>query len=157
MVDRWTADAQRDASRRETSRGSIRSQRLLAYTPVPWHFLNFLPEPHGHGSLRPTFDQSPLAPAPPVGDAAGLMDLVRPAPTTIGSVRAAAFFFGGSAGPTSITSASAAGAGGSSTVPLPFADDPSSSGMSSRMPSALYRLVGFRGPSGPRPRCPAPS
>jgi hypothetical protein len=21
----------------------------------PWHFLYFFPEPHGHGSLRPTF------------------------------------------------------------------------------------------------------
>ena len=25
------------------------------YTFVPWHFLYFLPEPHGQGSLRPTF------------------------------------------------------------------------------------------------------
>src|SRR5512134_2961640 len=23
--------------------------------PAPWHFLYFLPLPHGHGSLRPTF------------------------------------------------------------------------------------------------------
>ena len=30
--------------------------RSLSYTAVrPWHFLNFLPLPHGHGSLRPTF------------------------------------------------------------------------------------------------------
>src|SRR5262249_30372393 len=26
--------------------------------PVPWHFLYFLPEPHGHGSLRPTLGPS---------------------------------------------------------------------------------------------------
>ena len=26
--------------------------------PAPWHFLYFLPEPHGHGSLRPTFGAS---------------------------------------------------------------------------------------------------
>jgi hypothetical protein len=25
------------------------------YASAPWHFLNFLPEPHGQGSLRPTF------------------------------------------------------------------------------------------------------
>src|SRR5258707_13434566 len=25
------------------------------YASVPWHFLYFLPEPHGQGSLRPTF------------------------------------------------------------------------------------------------------
>jgi len=24
------------------------------YAAAPWHFLNFLPLPHGHGSLRPT-------------------------------------------------------------------------------------------------------
>src|SRR5438034_2788009 len=26
---------------------------------APWHFLNFLPEPHQHGSLRPSFSCSP--------------------------------------------------------------------------------------------------
>ena len=26
--------------------------------PAPWHFLYFLPLPHGHGSLRPTFGSS---------------------------------------------------------------------------------------------------
>src|SRR5437867_6456138 len=26
----------------------------LRYTVAPWHFLYFFPEPHGHGSLRPT-------------------------------------------------------------------------------------------------------
>ena len=25
---------------------------------APWHFLYFLPEPHGHGSLRPTLSNS---------------------------------------------------------------------------------------------------
>src|SRR5438477_11132376 len=24
------------------------------YSPAPWHFLNFLPLPQGHGSFRPT-------------------------------------------------------------------------------------------------------
>ena len=24
------------------------------YIPLPWQFLNFLPDPQGHGSLRPT-------------------------------------------------------------------------------------------------------
>src|SRR5882672_12649732 len=27
---------------------------LLLHSPAPWHFLNFFPEPQGHGSLRPT-------------------------------------------------------------------------------------------------------
>src|SRR5687767_15913076 len=27
---------------------------------APWHFLYFLPLPHGHGSLRPTFGSSRL-------------------------------------------------------------------------------------------------
>src|SRR5438093_10551797 len=26
----------------------------LRYTVAAWHFLYFFPEPHGHGSLRPT-------------------------------------------------------------------------------------------------------
>ena len=30
--------------------GLCTSHRLVA----PWHFLNFLPLPHGQGSLRPT-------------------------------------------------------------------------------------------------------
>src|SRR5262245_12402021 len=86
------------------------------YKLAPWHFLNFLPEPHGHGSFRPTFDQSPVAfaaplpPAIPGTFAVGLIDRVRPAPTTTGSCRAAAFFFGGSDGPTSMTFSSAAAA-----------------------------------------------
>ena len=28
---------------------------LSGYKPIPWHFLYFLPEPHGQSSLRPTF------------------------------------------------------------------------------------------------------
>lgn len=27
----------------------------VAYASAPWHFLYFLPEPHGHGSFRPIF------------------------------------------------------------------------------------------------------
>src|SRR6266849_7336959 len=27
----------------------------ISHAVAPWHFLYFLPEPHGHGSLRPTF------------------------------------------------------------------------------------------------------
>src|SRR5688500_17572628 len=51
----------------------------LCYDAVPWHFLNFFPDPHGQGSLRPTFDQS-AAPA-----AGGLSERVGPAPTISGS------------------------------------------------------------------------
>jgi hypothetical protein len=36
-----------DSLARKTSAGDARRYR-------PWHFLSFLPEPHGHGSLRPT-------------------------------------------------------------------------------------------------------
>ena len=31
-----------------------------ASSSLPWHFLYFLPEPHGHGSLRPTLGRSRL-------------------------------------------------------------------------------------------------
>src|ERR671917_2176565 len=31
---------------------------------APWHFLNFLPDPHQHGSLRPTFWCSLLTTVP---------------------------------------------------------------------------------------------
>jgi hypothetical protein len=34
------------------------------YRLAPWHFLNFFPDPHGHGSFRPTFVKS--LPAPPI-------------------------------------------------------------------------------------------
>src|SRR5438094_8124802 len=37
---------------------SLRSEKqahTLRYTAAPWHFLYFFPEPHGQGSLRPTF------------------------------------------------------------------------------------------------------
>src|SRR6266853_6590018 len=30
----------------------------MCHVPCPWHFLYFLPLPHGHGSLRPTFGSS---------------------------------------------------------------------------------------------------
>ena len=33
-----------------------RGERQASY--APWHFLYFLPEPHGHGSLRPTLSYS---------------------------------------------------------------------------------------------------
>src|SRR5689334_6649824 len=36
--------------------GSVR--RDGHHAAAPWHFLYFLPLPHGHGSLRPTFGPS---------------------------------------------------------------------------------------------------
>ena len=30
----------------------------VTHAAAPWHFLYFLPLPHGHGSLRPTFGSS---------------------------------------------------------------------------------------------------
>src|SRR6476661_4894340 len=100
------------------------------YRFAPWHFLNFFPDPHGHGSFRPTVDQSTLA-------GAGVAnDFVRPAPTITGSFRATGLVAaGGSAGPMSTPP----------LAPSPLPDDVaaiSSSGMSSRMPSALYRFLG---------------
>ena len=58
--------------RRQTSSGRCRLQISKreqsggrSYRLAPWHFLNFFPDPHGHGSLRPTLDQSALPAAPP--------------------------------------------------------------------------------------------
>src|SRR4051812_18093636 len=84
----------------EQTRGTL-------YSVAPWHFLNFLPDPHGQGSFRPTVDQSTF-----VGTGAWFSERVRPAPTTIGSRRATTSFFGGSSGAISITS--------SAPLPLPF-------------------------------------
>src|SRR5437763_879799 len=46
------------------------------YAAAPWHFLYFLPLPHGHGSLRPTFGSSRrtvlITSSPPVRAACGL-------------------------------------------------------------------------------------
>jgi hypothetical protein len=43
---------------------TVRTTRRYAIT-APWHFLNFFPDPHGHGSLRLTLLQSAPAGAPP--------------------------------------------------------------------------------------------
>src|SRR6202011_3495869 len=47
--------------RPEAAGGSVRGiqpeERCGAH--APWHFLNFLPLPHQHGSLRPIFSRSP--------------------------------------------------------------------------------------------------
>src|SRR6266571_2582229 len=65
----------RDAARERPvgrSQGAVRAHSLAAASSsLPWHFLYFLPEPHGHGSLRPTFGLSRLtgsvlAPSPAV-------------------------------------------------------------------------------------------
>src|SRR5215207_6851870 len=40
-------------SRHDANSASVR--RACNGQLRPWHFLYFLPEPHGHGSLRPTF------------------------------------------------------------------------------------------------------
>src|SRR5438132_13517176 len=36
------------------SETSARASEPVVYIAAPWHFLNFLPLPQGHGSLRPT-------------------------------------------------------------------------------------------------------
>src|SRR5215207_11021237 len=76
-----------------------------SHRDAPWHFLNFFPDPHGQGSLRPTFVQSTGAVAAP--EVASLRVRARPAPTITGSRFATAAVRSGagvSAGPTSITS-----------------------------------------------------
>src|SRR3954463_15995020 len=64
--------------------------RATLYSVAPWHFLNFLPEPHGQGSFRPTVDQSTFA-----GTGAWFSERVRPPPPTNGSRRAPTPFFCG--------------------------------------------------------------
>src|SRR6266550_3714983 len=110
---------------RATADAELRNDRRVDQSVAPWHFLNFLPDPHGHGSLRPTLLQS-VAPPP----APGSSERTFPAPTTTGSGRAAARAVGGSAGPTSMAPAGSPG------------------GTSSRTPVALYRFVGFGGGGG---------
>src|SRR5215211_5938536 len=34
---------------------------ILPHRPTPWHFLYFFPDPHGHGSFRPTSGTAPAA------------------------------------------------------------------------------------------------
>src|SRR5215211_527676 len=107
-------------------------RRLRDHIVAPWHFLNFLPEPQGHGSFRPTADQSTLA-----GVFGPDNDRIRPAPTIDGSLRAVTGLLAGvSAGPISTAP----------STPLP--DVSSSTGMSSRMPSALYFFVALCGGGG---------
>src|SRR5919204_1354575 len=45
-----------------------------AMCQAPWHFLNFLPEPHQHGSLRPMFSRSDLT----IGRGAPAVEVVPP-------------------------------------------------------------------------------
>src|ERR1019366_8529172 len=96
---------------------SKRRDLVRDYAFAPWHFLNFFPLPHGHGSLRPTLDQSAVAAPPP----AASVRTPLPAPTIVGSRRTAVPPFGDSSGPTSSTSS------------VPVASSPSDS----RTPSAL--------------------
>src|SRR6266567_9563017 len=72
---------------------------VLFYTPAPWHFLNFLPLPQGHGSLRPTPAYGFEAGAggkpgggsgPPVGPL-----LTRPSAVGLVAIAGEIFFFGG--------------------------------------------------------------
>src|SRR5438094_4712584 len=47
----WSADFQRRHDAGTTGRQNGGAPQAA----VPWHFLYFFPEPHGQGSLRPTF------------------------------------------------------------------------------------------------------
>src|SRR5215203_1277186 len=47
--------------RRSSRRSSVRSRMQGGGAQVaPWHILNFLPDPHGHGALRGVLDHSSL-------------------------------------------------------------------------------------------------
>src|SRR5947209_20490381 len=56
----------------------------VVYIAAPWHFLNFLPLPHGHGSLRPTpayglaTTEAPTATGPPGGSGPVAVPLTSP-------------------------------------------------------------------------------
>jgi hypothetical protein len=39
----------------------IHRRGLVGYLPTPWHFLYFFPDPHGHGSFRPTSGTAAVA------------------------------------------------------------------------------------------------
>src|SRR6266581_5043707 len=69
VISSWSASSlEQDRMRR----GAPCSVPLHSfYIPAPWHFLNFLPLPHGHGSLRPTPAYGLLARTGTPGDAAG--------------------------------------------------------------------------------------
>src|SRR5436305_14976436 len=44
----------RDARRPAAADRALHPRALRLRPYAPWHFLNFLPDPHQHGSLRPT-------------------------------------------------------------------------------------------------------
>src|SRR2546422_479656 len=68
----------------------------VRYTAAPWHFLNFLPLPQGHGSLRPApayglaTTEAPTAAGPPGGSPKGLPDGRGPVAVPLTSPSAAA-------------------------------------------------------------------
>src|SRR5258705_1785263 len=120
-----------------------------SYNDAPWHFLNFFPDPHGHGSSRPTFDQSFAPAGPPATPGTGppaialLSDELLPPTCTVGSGRTADPRFGASAGAISSVA----------SVPSPSSSPGTTS---SSTPRALYRLLGA-GPRRGSPFSPEPS
>src|SRR5690349_678940 len=79
---------------------AIINPQSAIHIAAPWHFLNFLPLPHGHGSLRPTSAYGlraragATAPAEGARAAAGSADVINPSAAalvaTIGAERRAA-------------------------------------------------------------------
>src|SRR5437899_1082009 len=80
------------------SETSAHASEPVVYIAAPWHFLNFLPLPHGHGSLRPTpayglaTTEAPTAIGPPGGSGPVAVPLTSPSAAallaTIGVARA---------------------------------------------------------------------
>src|SRR5690606_8698294 len=50
------------AARGEHQRDRERARHAASHAASPWHFLYFLPLPHEHGSLRPTFSDATMVP-----------------------------------------------------------------------------------------------
>src|SRR5262249_16789371 len=42
----------------EPAEAGSHALHYICHAAAPWHFLYFLPLPHGHGSFRPTFGSS---------------------------------------------------------------------------------------------------
>src|SRR5690606_26054763 len=101
--------------REAASRGADRSGYLFRLRGSPWQRLNFLPEPHGHGSLRftPAYSSS----------LSSLCSSTPPSPSTVGAEYSSFFGRDGFSKPFALM----AGASSASSTSTATAPSPSSS------------------------------